>query len=182
MLEHSPTLWLRYGCSRIETCSLHYEETWLHTHLFVRFYFQAEDKNPQAVFWSVILCLHQMKLTSGLNVTGNNDVLQFKQNYYHIDPQVYSWCSNLIEPRDVVTSTTECRWRLCSHHCLSVRLCLSVCEHDTSKNLSTDSDEIWWTGWVYDKEELIRFWWISGSRCGYDNFLISPRSQSEKRG
>ena len=32
-----------------------------------------------------------------------------------------------------------------------------VCVQDISK-LWTDSDEIFWAGWVSDKDELIRFW------------------------
>ena len=37
------------------------------------------------------------------------------------------------------------------------------------QKLWTDSDKTWWTGWVWDKNELIRFCWRSGS--GSDNFL-----------
>ena len=35
---------------------------------------------------------------------------------------------------------------------------LFVCVQDISKKLEMDSDEILWTGWVCDKDELIRFW------------------------
>ena len=38
------------------------------------------------------------------------------------------------------------------------------------KVLWTDSDETWWTGWVCDHDELIRFWWRPGS--GYDIYSI----------
>ena len=40
------------------------------------------------------------------------------------------------------------------------------------KKLWTDSDETWWTSWVCEKDELIRFWWISESGSGYENYLI----------
>ena len=36
------------------------------------------------------------------------------------------------------------------------------------KTLWKDSNEIWWGGWVCDKDELIRCWWRSGS--DYWNF------------
>ena len=41
------------------------------------------------------------------------------------------------------------------------------------KTLWTDSDKIWWTGWVCDKDKLIRFWWRSGSE--YENLLYIVR-------
>ena len=48
------------------------------------------------------------------------------------------------------------RWRwLCSHTFLYVCVC-------------TGYLKTWWTGWVCDKDELIRFWW--GSWSGYWNF------------
>jgi len=37
------------------------------------------------------------------------------------------------------------------------------------KTLKTDLDEPWWTRWLCDKEELIRFWWRSES--GNEKFL-----------
>ena len=38
-------------------------------------------------------------------------------------------------------------------------LCLSICLHAGSlKNLSTDTDEIWWVGSVCDKDKEVRFW------------------------
>ena len=38
-------------------------------------------------------------------------------------------------------------------------LCLFVCLcAGYLKKLWTDSDETWWTGWVFDHDELIRFW------------------------
>jgi len=41
------------------------------------------------------------------------------------------------------------------------------------KRLRMDSDETWWTGWVCDHDELIRFWWRSGSGCDcYDLKVI----------
>ena len=55
---------------------------------------------------------------------------------------------------------TKSGLRSCFHPCLFVR------EQDISK-LVTDSDKIWWTGWVYDKDKLMRFWWRSGS--GHSN-------------
>ena len=39
--------------------------------------------------------------------------------------------------------------------CLSV--CLYDCEQDISKSFWTDSAEIWWAGWVCNKDQLIRF-------------------------
>ena len=33
------------------------------------------------------------------------------------------------------------------------------------KRLWMDSDETWWTGWVFDHNELIRFWWRSNENC-----------------
>ena len=54
----------------------------------------------------------------------------------------------------------------CSARCLS---CLFVCLWTGYlKKLWTDSDKIWWTGWVCDKNESIRFLWKSGSQ----NFLV----------
>ena len=52
--------------------------------------------------------------------------------------------------------------------CLLV--CLSVCRY--LKRLWTDPDEILWTHWVCDKDELIWFWWRSKSGSGYENYLI----------
>ena len=34
-----------------------------------------------------------------------------------------------------------------------------------------DSNETWCAGWVYDKEELFRFWWRSRSRSDDANYL-----------
>ena len=56
----------------------------------------------------------------------------------------------------LITTATEGGQRLCFHHCLSV--CLFVCLWAWYlKKLWTDSDGTWWTGWVCDKDELIRF-------------------------
>ena len=53
-------------------------------------------------------------------------------------------------------------------------ICLFVCLWARYlKKLWTDSDETWWTGWVCDKGELIRFWWRSKSGSGYENYLIT---------
>ena len=40
------------------------------------------------------------------------------------------------------------------------------------KKLWTDSDETWWTVWVCDFDELIRFWWRFESRSVYESYLI----------
>ena len=68
------------------------------------------------------------------------------------------------------------RWRRwCFHPSLSVcsfvRLFVYLCV-GYLKKLWTDPDEIWWAGWLCDKDELIRFWWRSESRSGYENYLI----------
>ena len=56
--------------------------------------------------------------------------------------------------------TTKGRLRLCFHPCLIVCLWAGYL-----KKLWMHSDEILWRGWMCDKDELIRFWWRSGSRC-----------------
>ena len=38
------------------------------------------------------------------------------------------------------------------------------------KKLWIDLDETWWTGWVWDKDELIRSWWRSRSR--FEKFFV----------
>ena len=53
--------------------------------------------------------------------------------------------------------------------CLFVCLCAGYL-----KKLWTDSDEILWTGSLCDEDELIRFWWRSGS--DNDDFLKSNSS------
>ena len=60
---------------------------------------------------------------------------------------------------------------VCLSSCLSI--CLSICKQHNSM-LSTDWDEILWRGPGWCKEELIKFWWRSGSsemsKCeNYDN-------------
>ena len=45
-------------------------------------------------------------------------------------------------------------------------------QHDISKKLFTDWNETWWTGWVYDNDELIRFYWRSNSGSGSETFLF----------
>ena len=55
--------------------------------------------------------------------------------------------------------------------CFARRLSLVCLFARCLKKLLTDSDEIWWAGWVCDTDKLIRFWWWSGSRSGYYNFL-----------
>ena len=45
---------------------------------------------------------------------------------------------------------------------LSVFVCLSV-SRLSQKKFWTDSDAIWWTGSVCDKDEIINFWWRSGN-------------------
>ena len=48
---------------------------------------------------------------------------------------------------------------------------LSVCPcTGYLKKLWMDSDEILWTGWLFDKDELIRLWWRSGSGSGDEFF------------
>ena len=37
------------------------------------------------------------------------------------------------------------------------------------KKLWTNSNDTWWTHWVFHKEEMTRFWWRF--RSGYENFL-----------
>ena len=54
--------------------------------------------------------------------------------------------------------------------CLSV--CLSVCPSDYS-NLWTDFDEIFWRGRAWLKDQVVQFWWRSGSRFGSG----SPKSE-----
>ena len=54
---------------------------------------------------------------------------------------------------------------------------LFVWVQDISK-LWTDLDETWWTGWVCDKDELIRFW--RRSRFGSDNFLSDSSPLRER--
>ena len=54
----------------------------------------------------------------------------------------------------LVTSATEVEGiYVFTPFCLSVCLCTGYL-----KKLCTDLDETWWTFWVCDKEELIRFW------------------------
>ena len=59
------------------------------------------------------------------------------------------------------------KWRLCFYSCLFV--CLSLWA-GYLKKLWTDSDEILWTCCVGNKDELIWFWWRSGSRSEF--FLV----------
>ena len=49
------------------------------------------------------------------------------------------------------------------------------------KTLWTHLDEIWWRGWICDKDEKIIFWWRSKSRSGYDNYLITFATESGRR-
>jgi len=44
-------------------------------------------------------------------------------------------------------------------------VCLFVCLLATlSKNFGTDLHEIFWEGWQWSNEQMIKFWWRSGSR------------------
>ena len=54
-------------------------------------------------------------------------------------------------------------------------VCLSVCLWaGYLKKLRTNSGKTRWTGWVYDMDELIRFWWRCRSRCSN---ILSDSSQ-----
>jgi len=53
--------------------------------------------------------------------------------------------------------------RICNRRCLSV--CLSVCLLATlRKNFRTDLHEIFRDGWQWANEQMVKFWWRSGSR------------------
>ena len=53
--------------------------------------------------------------------------------------------------------------RLCFRRCLFV--CLSVCLLATlHKNFQSDLHEIFSEGWQWTNEQMIKFWWRSGSR------------------
>jgi len=62
------------------------------------------------------------------------------------------------------------RWTevMFSSSSLSVSVCLLICLWGYLK-LWTDSGEIWWTGWVCEKDEFVRICWRSDS--WYDNFF-----------
>jgi len=45
-------------------------------------------------------------------------------------------------------------------------VCLSVC---LRKNFRTDLHDIFREGWQWANEQLIKFWWRSGSPSGYRN-------------
>ena len=47
------------------------------------------------------------------------------------------------------------------------------------KKLWMDSDKTWWTGWVCNKDKLIRFWWRYKSGSGYQNYLITSATEGE---
>ena len=57
----------------------------------------------------------------------------------------HSWISiyyvKHLKMSQVISTATEARWRTCIHPCLSVSVCC-----------------FWWTGWVRDQDELIKFW------------------------
>ena len=61
---------------------------------------------------------------------------------------------------------------------LSLSVSLSLSRISFKKKLWTDSDEIWWTGWVFDMDGLFRFWW----RSGYEIFkkLVRGRTCTKK--
>ena len=46
--------------------------------------------------------------------------------------------------------------------CLYVSVSLFVCWQNLSDKLWMDSDDIFWRDRAWPKEELIRFWWLSG--------------------
>ena len=51
-----------------------------------------------------------------------------------------------------------------------VVVCLSVCLFATlHKNLQTDLHKIFVEGRQWANEQVIKFWWRSGSPCGYRN-------------
>ena len=49
-------------------------------------------------------------------------------------------------------------------------VCLSVFVCRISQKFCTDPNKILWTGSVFDKDKLIRFWWRSGCGSDYQNF------------
>jgi len=55
---------------------------------------------------------------------------------------------------------TSAKEEICNHRCLSV--CLSV--SNLRKNFRTDLHEIFMEGWQWAIEQMIKFWWRSGSR------------------
>uniref|UniRef100_A0A8C4QSB1 Uncharacterized protein n=1 Tax=Eptatretus burgeri TaxID=7764 RepID=A0A8C4QSB1_EPTBU len=77
----------------------------------------------------------------------------------HITSFCYDWCHHVTSCCVVITSATKGGGRLSFHSCLSVCLPLFGCLcAGYLKKLWTDLHEIWWAGWVCDKDELIRFW------------------------
>jgi len=54
--------------------------------------------------------------------------------------------------------------KLCFRRCLSV--CLSV-SNFAQKNFRTDLHELFREGWEWANEQVIKFWWRSGSPSGY---------------
>jgi len=53
-----------------------------------------------------------------------------------------------------------------------VVVCLSVCLFATlRKNFLTDLHEIFREGWQWASERTFKFWWRSGSLCGYRDFF-----------
>ena len=60
-------------------------------------------------------------------------------------------------------------------------VCLFVCFWTGYlEKLLTDSDETWWTGWLWNKEELIRFWWRFKSGSGTKNYWSDSSPFSER--
>ena len=95
------------------------------------------------------------------------------QSVLHVLPA----CWDLVQHNPIFTSTTEGEGGyVFTPFCLCLSVCLSVCLcAEYLKKLWTYPDETLWTGWVCDKDEVIRCWWRSGSGSGsgYDNYLIS---------
>ena len=83
-------------------------------------------------------------------------------------PCLHTILRNIPSSLCVFTSATEGAGGYVFTPFLSV--CLSLCR-GYHKKLLTDPDEIFWIGWVCDTDELIRFWWKSGSGSDYENFL-----------
>ena len=78
----------------------------------------------------------------------------------------YYWLFQLISPEKNITIFNHYlrrRRRLCFRCGLFV--CLSVClSAGLLANLWTDFDEIFWRGRAWLKDQVIQFWWRSGSR------------------
>jgi len=56
--------------------------------------------------------------------------------------------------------------RICNHVCLSVSLLETL-----HKNFRMDLHEIFREGWQWAIEQMITFWWQSGSLSGYRDYF-----------